>query len=131
VFRGHESLKPHLACNASPKAALDALRALELAMGAYDCRAESIPPGSFISPRPRLGHAIFRDANTGASQGITDLAAAVQLRLRVAIGLQTFTVKSRLLTGENVVQFCGNPPNSAAKLLLQQRSGRSKEEKRD
>jgi hypothetical protein len=32
----------------------------------------------------------FRDANTGAGQGITDLAAAVQLRLRVAVvfGLQ-------------------------------------------
>jgi hypothetical protein len=24
--------------------------------------------------------------------------------------LQTFTVKSRLLTGENAVQFRGNPP---------------------
>ena len=52
----------------------------------------------------------FRDANTGAGQGITDLAAAVQLRFRVASGLQTFTVKSRLLTGENAVQFRGNPP---------------------
>ena len=58
----------------------------------------------------RLGY--FRDANTGAGQGITDLAAAVQLRLRVASGLQTFTVKSRLLTGENAVQFRGNPPFS-------------------
>jgi hypothetical protein len=29
----------------------------------------------------------FRDANTGAGQGITDLAAAVQLRLRVAFVL--------------------------------------------
>jgi len=28
------------------------------------------------------------DANTGAGQGITDMAAAVQLRLRVASGLQ-------------------------------------------
>ncbi len=27
----------------------------------------------------------FRDANTGAGQGITDLTAAVQLRLRVAL----------------------------------------------
>ncbi len=41
-----------------------------------------------------------------------DLAAAVQLRLRVASGLQTFTVKSRLLTGENAMQFRGNPPIS-------------------
>ena len=56
------------------------------------------------------GKSFFRDANTGAGQGITDLAAAVQLRLRVAFGLQTFTVKSRLLTGENAVQFRGNPP---------------------
>jgi hypothetical protein len=54
----------------------------------------------------------FRDANTGAGQDFTDLAAAVQLRLRVASGLQTFTVKSRLLTGENAVQFRGNPPIS-------------------
>ena len=28
---------------------------------------------------------IFRDANTGAGQDCTDLAAAVQLRLRVAL----------------------------------------------
>ena len=54
----------------------------------------------------------FRDANTGAGQGVTDQAAALQLRLRVAFGLQTFTVKSRLLTGENAVQFRGNPPIS-------------------
>ena len=31
---------------------------------------------------------ISRDANTGASQDFTDLTVAVQLRLRVAIGLQ-------------------------------------------
>ena len=48
--------------------------------------------------------------NPGASQGFTDLAAAVQLRLRVAIGLQTLTVKSRLLTGENTVRIRGGPP---------------------
>ena len=53
----------------------------------------------------RCAWGYFRDANTGAGQGITDLAAAVQLRLRVASGLQTFTVKSRLLTGENAVQL--------------------------
>ena len=58
----------------------------------------------------RCAWGYFRDANTGAGQGITDLAAAVQLRLRVASGLQTFTVKPRLLTGENAVQFRGNPP---------------------
>ena len=39
---------------------------------------------------------ISRDANTGAGEGFTDPAAAVQLRLRVAIGLQTLIVKSRL-----------------------------------
>lgn len=48
--------------------------------------------------------------NPGASQGFTDLAAAVRLRLRVAIGLQTLTVKSRLLTGENSVRIRGDPP---------------------
>jgi hypothetical protein len=42
---------------------------------------------------------IFRDANTGAGQDFTGLAAAVQLRLRVAFGLQTLIVTSRLLTG--------------------------------
>ena len=31
---------------------------------------------------------ISRDANTGAGEDFTDLAAVVQLRLRVAIGLQ-------------------------------------------
>ena len=53
---------------------------------------------------------ISRDANTGAGQGFTDLAAAVQLRLRVAIGLQTLTVKLRLLPGRNTVQVRGSPP---------------------
>ena len=57
----------------------------------------------------------FRDANTGAGQDFTGLAAAVQLRLHVAIGLQTLTVKSRLLTGENTVQFRGNPPSLKGK----------------
>ena len=54
--------------------------------------------------------AISRDANTGAGQDFTDLAAAVQLRLRVAIGLQTLTVKLRLLPGRNTVQVRGSPP---------------------
>ena len=35
--------------------------------------------------------------NPGVDQNFTDLAAVVQLRLRVALGLQTLTVKSRLL----------------------------------
>ena len=50
---------------------------------------------------------------------LTGLAAAVQLRLRVAIGLQTLTVKSRLLTGENSVRIRGDPPFHAG--VAQQR----------
>ena len=50
---------------------------------------------------------------------LTGLTAAVQLRLRVAIGLQTLTVKSRLLTGENSVRIRGNPPFHAG--VAQQR----------
>ena len=53
---------------------------------------------------------ISRDANPGGGQDFTGLAAAVRLRLRVAFGLQTLTVKSRLLTGENTVRFRGSPP---------------------
>jgi len=51
--------------------------------------------------------------NPGAGQGLTDLAAAVRLRLRVAIGSQTLKVKSRLLTGENSVRIRGDPPSFA------------------
>jgi hypothetical protein len=47
--------------------------------------------------------------NPGVGQDLTGLAAAVQLRLRVAIGLQTLIVKSRLLTGENSVRIRGDP----------------------
>jgi hypothetical protein len=50
--------------------------------------------------------------NPGVSLDLTGLAAAVQLRLRVAIGLQTLTVKSRLLTGANSVRIRGDPPIS-------------------
>ena len=50
------------------------------------------------------------DAKTGAGQDFTGLTAAVQLRHRVASGLQTLTVKSRLLTGENSVRIRGDPP---------------------
>jgi hypothetical protein len=60
----------------------------------------------------RVPTVISRDANTGAGHDFTGLAAAVQLRLRVALGLQTLTVKSRLLTGENTVRIRGNPPIS-------------------
>ena len=63
-----------------------------------------------------------RDANTGAGQDFTGLAAVVQLRLRAAVhfGLQTLIVKSRLLTGENTVRIRGDPPFSPAQSLLQQ-----------
>ena len=44
----------------------------------------------------RLGF-LLRDTNTGAGQDITDLAAAVQLRLRVAVGLQALQRCSGLL----------------------------------
>jgi len=40
---------------------------------------------------------ISRDANTGAGEDFTDLAAVVQLRLRVALGLQALQRCSRLL----------------------------------
>jgi hypothetical protein len=71
-----------------------------------------------------------RDANTGAGQDFTGLAAVVQLRLRVAVlfGLQTLLMKSRLLTGENTVRIRGDPPFSPAKSLLQQCYDRFKEE---
>ena len=52
--------------------------------------------------------------NPGAGEDFTDLAAVVQLHLRVAIGLQTLTVKSRLLPGENTVRIRGDPPVSNA-----------------
>ena len=57
--------------------------------------------------------------NPGAGEDLTDLAAAVQLRLRVAIGLQTLTVKLRLLPGRNTVQVRGSPPFPAG--VAQQR----------
>jgi hypothetical protein len=69
--------------------------------------------------RPQRAPRISRDANTGVRQDFTGLAAVVQLRLRVAFGLQTLTVKSRLLTGENTVRIRGNPPSFA----LSQRLG--------
>jgi hypothetical protein len=44
-----------------------------------------------------IGAPISRDANTGAGQDFTGLAAAVQLRLRVAVGLQALQRCSGLL----------------------------------
>ncbi len=55
----------------------------------------------------------FATRNPGAGQEITGLAAVVQLRLRVATGLQTLTVKLRLLPGWNTVQVRGSPPFSS------------------
>jgi hypothetical protein len=63
--------------------------------------------------------------NPGVGQDLTGLATAVQLRLRVAIGLQTLIVKSRLLTGENSVRIeatQGGKPLSAMHLLGKQAS---------
>ena len=60
--------------------------------------------------RFRCAWEYFRDANTGVNQDLTDLTAAVQLRLRVAFGLQTLIVKLRLLPGWNTVQVRGDPP---------------------
>jgi hypothetical protein len=57
----------------------------------------------------RLGFHFSR-RETGAGHDFTGLAAAVQLRHRVASGLQTLIVKSRLLTGENSVRIRGDPP---------------------
>ena len=54
---------------------------------------------------------IHATRNPGAGQDFTDLAAAVH---SVAIGLQTLTVKSRLLPGENTVRIRGGPPVSHA-----------------
>jgi len=48
--------------------------------------------------------------NPGAGEDFTDFAAVVQLHVRVAIGLQPLTVKSRFLTGENTVRIRGDPP---------------------
>jgi hypothetical protein len=88
--------------------------------GVIHASTGSLPPWSYKSRVPatrfyagaEAGKSFFRDANTGAGQDFTGLAAAVQLRLRVALGLQTLTVKSRLLTGENTVQVRGDPPIS-------------------
>jgi len=75
--------------------------------------SESGPPAATPHGRRRLRASMFPNArfsalgipfhatrNPGAGQGFTDLAAVVQLRLRVPLGLQTLAVKSRLLPGE-------------------------------
>ena len=63
---------------------------------------------------------ISRDANTGAGQDFTDLAGAVQPRLRVAFGSQTLIVKLRLLPGWNTVRIRGDPPISTLPQLKHQ-----------
>ena len=81
-----------------------------------DCVRSASRSTSSISEALRLGlrpqprSTLFATRKTGAGQDFTGLTAAVQLRLRVASGLQTLTVKSRLLTGENSVRIRGNPP---------------------
>ncbi len=72
------------------------------------CRTATVPGARFSA----LGIPFHATRNPGAGQGFTDLAAAVQLRLRVALGLQTLAVKSRLLPGENTVRIRGGPPIS-------------------
>ena len=58
----------------------------------------------------------FRDANTGAGQDFHrpgcggSTPPSCRGLCRRPPGLQTLTVKSRLLTGENSVRFRGNPP---------------------
>ena len=73
-------------------------------------------PRTSASDRPAPGLLLDRSfhaaRNPGAGQDLTGLAAAVQLRLRVAVshsGLQTLTVKLRLLPGWNTVRVRGNP----------------------
>jgi len=64
------------------------------------CRAATVPGARFSA----LGIPFHATRNPGAGLGLTDLAAAVQLRLRIAIGLQTLAVKSRLLPGEKCLR---------------------------
>ncbi len=66
-------------------------------------------PPSRVPDSVSLGF-FFATRTPVPARTFTGLAAAVQLRLRVAFGLQTLTVKSRLLTGENSVRIRGDPP---------------------
>jgi len=79
--------------------------------------SESVASAETRTVEVMAGHPIrcawdsfFAMRNPSVDQNFTDLAAVVQLRLRVALGLQTLTVKSRLLTGENSVRIRGDPP---------------------
>src|SRR5437660_7636012 len=83
----------NLACRQRP-------RTVEGASARPPCRA----PDSV-----RLGFPL-RDANTGAGQDFTGLAAAVQLRLRVAVGLQALQRCSGLFKPQSTGQHRGNPP---------------------
>ena len=52
----------------------------------------------------------FCDANTGAGQDFHRPDCGGSTPPSRSLGLQTLTVKSRLLTGENSVQIRGDPP---------------------
>ena len=82
--------------------------------------SESSPPAEAphgrsngrASASVRLGFHFSR-RETGAGHDFTGLTVASRhcgIRHRVASGLQTLTVKSRLLTGENSVRIRGDPP---------------------
>jgi hypothetical protein len=62
---------------------------------------------------------ISRDANTGAGEGFTDLAAAVQLRLRVAFWVASIAAMQRSLKPQSTGQHRGDPPFRAG--VAQQR----------
>ena len=53
---------------------------------------------------------ILRDANTGAGQDVTGLAAAVQLRLRVADRVASIAAMQRSLKPKSTGQHRGDPP---------------------
>ena len=55
-----------------------------------------------------------RDANTGAGQDFTGLAAVVQLRLRVAVvfGVASIAAMQRSLKPQSTEHHRGNPPIS-------------------
>jgi hypothetical protein len=58
---------------------------------------DSFGSSFIVHPSTFSALTISRDANTGAGEDFTDLAAAVQLRLRVAPGLQALQRCSGLL----------------------------------
>ena len=51
----------------------------------------------------------FRDANTGAGQGFTDLTAVVQLRLRVRVRVASIAAMQRSLKPQSTGRHRGDP----------------------